>query len=146
MNDKLLIELYKENKYLCELIERHSHTYGINHVQLYILILASSDKRNVSNIATCLNISKSAVSQALVGLLLKRFIVKKYEDNNKKSFYIELTPKGNEVKDNIMDICLDLHHKIKEGVGEEDLNIFVTLLTKVNMTIEKIVKCREDIC
>lgn len=146
MNDKLLIELYKENKYLCELIERHSHKYGINHVQLYILILASTEKKNVSNIATCLNISKSAVSQALVGLLLKRFIVKKYEDNNKKSFYIELTPKGNEVKDNIMDICLDLHRKIKEGVGEEDLNIFVTLLTKVNMTIEKIVKCREDIC
>ncbi len=146
MKDQLWIELYRENKTICELIENRSQQYGINHVQLYILILSLENKMTVSSLASKLNISKSAVSQALVGLVLKRFVTKIYEEDSKKVFYIGLTKKGKVVTNNLMNEYLKMHEIIIKKMGQDNLSILVEMLEKFNDTIKEIIICREDLC
>ncbi len=146
MKDQLWIELYRENKTICELIENRSQQYGINHVQLYILILSLENKMTVSSLASKLNISKSAVSQALVGLVLKRFVTKIYEEDSKKVFYIGLTKKGKAVTNNLMNEYLKMHEIIIKKMGQDNLSILVDMLEKFNDIIKEIIICREDLC
>lgn len=146
MKKTLLIELFRENKSLCNLIEQYSQEYGINHIQLFILILSLEDKMNVSNLAIILNITKSAVSQALVGLVLKRLIIKKFDDDNKKIFYIDLTNKGKKITNELLTRYYDLKKQVINKLGNDEFNTFVSLLDRFNQVVNEVIESREDLC
>lgn len=146
MEEQLLIQLYRKNKLIADLIESDTQKYGINHVQLYILMLSDENKMNVSMLAQLLNISKSAVSQAIVGLLLKRLIIKRFDESNKKIFYIKLTKKGKEIKEELMKCLLDKHQLIIEKFGKDELSNFTRLLEKFSDVLKEIMNVREEIC
>lgn len=146
MEEQLLIQLYRENKSICDMIEADSQKYGINHVQLYILMLSDENKMNVSTLANLLNISKSAISQAIVSLLLKRLITKRFDESNKKIFYIKLTKKGKEIKEELMECYFKKHQLLQEKFGEDELSNFIRLIQKFSDVLKEIMSCREETC
>ena len=88
-----ITQIYKMNKYIEEITSKACHQLKINHLELMIIGLSSIDKMNVSKLSQELKVSKSAISQALVCLQLKRLITRQQVEENKKSFIIVPTEK-----------------------------------------------------
>ncbi|MFR7880783.1 MAG: MarR family transcriptional regulator [Christensenellales bacterium] len=86
MLHQLFIQLYINNKLFIDFIENICKKHNINHLQLYIIILSSYEKMNVSTLSDTLNITKSAISQAIVGLSIRRLIVKVQSKEDKRYF------------------------------------------------------------
>lgn len=141
---QFFIQLYKSNKLLTDSIESICQNYNINHVQLYIIVLSSCKKMNVSMLAETLSISKSAVSQAIVGLLIRRFVSKKVSEENKKVYYVIPTSKGEKIKKEILDMCYQKYLVLKKKLGEENINEFIKLIVKLNETVEEIKSNKEE--
>ncbi len=134
----LFIQLYINNKLFIEFIEKLSKKYNINHLQLYIIVLSSYDKMNVSTLSETLNITKSAVSQALVGLSIKRLIIKKQSKEDKKIFYITPTKKAEKIKNEIADSFLYKYQLFEEKLGKDDMAKFIELIVKFNNILEEL--------
>ncbi|MCI6509060.1 MAG: MarR family transcriptional regulator, partial [Bacilli bacterium] len=87
---------FKENVFIdllttCQLVKKMyselEKKYCINFIQLAIIFLSGTRNMTVSNLAEELNVSKSAISQALVKLFIMKYVTKVAADENKKSFY-----------------------------------------------------------
>ena len=104
MLHQLFIQLYINNKLFIDLIENLCKKHNINHLQLYIIVLSSYEKMNVSTLSDTLNITKSAISQAIVGLSIRRLIVKVQSKEDKKVFYITPTSKAEKIKREIVSL------------------------------------------
>lgn len=135
--DGILIQQFKMNKYLQEVTSKACKKMKINHVELMIIELASEKEVNVSLLSTELGITKSAVSQAIVALQLRKLITKVPVPDNKKSFYIKPTQKAIELEKEVLDAHLNQFLKIKEELGEEKFLMFFSLTKEINRIIEK---------
>lgn len=144
---QLFIEIFRSSKAFNQVVENICKQYGINQVQLYIIGLSLCSKKTVSTIAQDLNLTKSAVSQAIVGLIIKRLVVKRPSLENKKVFYIIPTENAESIKQRILSITADKYIMIENNMGKENLDLFVELLNKFNQTVEELVKNnKEGIC
>lgn len=136
--DKLFIQTYKSNKLFNDIVDKICKQYGINQVQLYILILSFRSEYTVTTLSQTLNLSRSAVSQALVGLLLRRLITKEPAQDNKKVFYIKPTKTASEIKDKVLKMCNFKYEIIEQKMTKEELDNFVNLLVKFNNILEEV--------
>ena len=129
-----IIQIYKMNKYIEEITSKACHQLKINHLELMIIGLSSIDKMNVSKLSQELKVSKSAISQALVCLQLKRLITRQQVEENKKSFIIVPTEKA-------IQVCKDIFkvHKeqVKEEIGEEKYQAFFSTIKQINTILNK---------
>ena len=130
--ENLFIEMYRFNKIFNEIIEKSCKQYGINQVQLYILGLAIGANKTTSDLAKDLNLTKSAISQAICGLMIKRLVARRQSIEDKKMFYIVPTPMAEKLTNEILSACRKKHEKIEEIMGKENLKDFVELLNKFN--------------
>lgn len=91
---------FKENVFIdllttCQLVKKMyselEKKYYINFIQLAIIFLSGTRNMTVSNLAEELNVSRSAISQALVKLFIMKYVTKVAADENKKVFtYFQL--------------------------------------------------------
>lgn len=135
--DEFLIRFFKMNKHLQEITSKACKRMKISHVELMIIVLASEKEVNVSQLSIELGITKSAVSQAIVALQIKKLINKVPVPDNKKSFYIKPTQKANELENEILGAHFDKFLQIKEELGEEKFLMFFSLTEEINKIIEK---------
>ncbi|CDC70551.1 MAG TPA: hypothetical protein DCR62_00905 [Acholeplasmatales bacterium] len=143
MLHQLFIQLYINNKLFIDLIENICKKHNINHLQLYIIILSSYEKMNVSTLSDTLNITKSAISQAIVGLSIRRLIVKVQSKEDKKVFYITPTNKAEKMKREIVSLCEDKYQIFEEKMGKEDMMMFIDLIVKFNNILEELKNYKE---
>ena len=101
MKEHLFVKIKKSYNIITELMQKHAKKYGINHIQLSIILLASNSEVNVSTLANTLDITKSAVSQAITSLLVKRLVTRQVDLEDKKIYYIRPTKKALDIKDDI---------------------------------------------
>ena len=132
MLHQLFIQLYINNKLFIDLIENICKKHNINHLQLYIIILSSYEK-----------ITKSAISQAIVGLSIRRLIVKVQSKEDKKVFYITPTNKAEKMKREIVSLCEDKYQIFEEKMGKEDMMMFIDLIVKFNNILEELKNYKE---
>ncbi len=111
-----IIQVYKMNKYIEEITSKACHQLKINHLELMIIGLSSIDKMNVSKLSQELKVSKSAISQALVCLQLKRLITRQQVEENKKSFIIVPTEKAIQVCKDIFKVHKEQAKLLKEEI------------------------------
>lgn len=135
----LFIEMYRFNKLFSEMIEERCKLYNINQVQLYILGLTLCSNKTVSDLAKDLKLTKSAISQAICGLMIKRLIIRKQNPNDRKMFYIVPTDSAQKITTAILGDCSEKYTQIEQSMGKENLNIFVELLFKFNQVINDVV-------
>ena len=87
MKESLFIGIKKTYNLVIEIMSFYAKKYNINHIQLSILLLSCEKDVNVSILANTLDITKSAVSQAITGLMIKRLVFKQNDSENKKVYY-----------------------------------------------------------
>lgn len=139
-----LVELYKANKYVEEMIQKVWNDLHINHVELLIIKLACSEEPTVTYIANELLITKSAASQAVQKLLDKGLISKYPSKDNKKSFYIKSTSKAKELFKEIIMLYQEKIKEFQEKLGKEEFLMFYSLTSRFNQVMKNIK--REDKC
>ena len=133
----MIINLFKIGKYLQEVTSKACKKMKISHVGLMIIGISATREMNVSQLSQDLGITKSAVSQALVCLQVKKLINKVASPDNKKSFYIKPTEKAIELGKEIFDAHMLKFLQIKEELGEEKFLMFFSLVQEINKIIEK---------
>ncbi len=132
----MIINLFKIGKYLQEVTSKACKKMKISHVGLMIIGISATREMNVSQLSQELGITKSAVSQALVCLQVKKLINKVASPDNKKSFYIKPTEKAIELGKEIFDAHMLKFLQIKEELGEEKFLMFFSLVQEINKIIE----------
>lgn len=146
MKEHFFIKIKKSYNLIMDLMEYNSKKYGINPIQLSILLISCEKDVNVSTLANILNITKSAVSQALCGLVLKRFVTKQINQDDKKVFYIKPTKKGKEIKESIFQQNEVQYKELLEKMSIDEIVQMCSLIDKFNSILDDFSKSREDLC
>lgn len=148
MGDKntILIDLYKINKKMEEVIAKACLKMHLNYVEFMMLGLAKEKDMSVSKISSELGISRSAVSQAIVCLSIKRLITKEPAVDNKKSFYIRLTKKATKVLDELCLVYQPFLENMKSEMGEDKYQMFLDLAKEMKESIKNIEGGSKESC
>lgn len=133
MSEKqLFLQLYKNHQMFSNSMEKMCKRYNINHIQLYILLLSMNEKTTVTILANVLKTSRSAISQAIVCLLLKRLITKEFQKDNKKVFYIVPTASAIKIVNQLTAECDETYQLLYDIIGEKDIKEIERLFVKLN--------------
>lgn len=132
MQEHLFIKIKKTYNIINEIMQKHAKKYGINHIQLSIILLASNKDVNVSTLAATLDITKSAVSQAITGLLVKRLVTRQVDLEDKKIYYIRPTKKALEIKNDIYNCNEEKCQILLKEMTIEEITQMDLLINKFN--------------
>jgi DNA-binding MarR family transcriptional regulator len=121
----------KAHAFLLKQLEEH-RMKGISPTHGDILwALLSSGELSMKDLAERINRDKSTVT-ALVNKLIKFGYVKKRTDvNDSRVNLISLTPRGLDLKDDVIDISIALREKAYQGLTEKDKAVLMKLLDKI---------------
>ena len=97
----------------------------------YIYTIGNLDNPVFSDLAETLNVSKPAITASVNKLIEQGIAAKRQSNEDKRLYYLNLTPKGQE----IFNICKMANQKvedqIKDKLTKEEWELFVKLLTKI---------------
>lgn len=119
--NSIFIELIQATRTMRRIINKYCKKYGLNLMQLSIIFLSINNDMTVSSLAQTLDVSKSAISQSLIKLYVKKYVTKKNIDGNKKVFYLTILPRGKEVHQDLLQMIKEKEVKINEQLGNEKL-------------------------
>lgn len=137
MKEHLFVKIKKSYNIVIELMQKHAKKYGINHIQLSIILLASNKDVTVSTLANTLDITKSAVSQAITTLLVKRLVTRQVDLEDKKIYYIRPTKKALDIKDDIYKCNEEKYQQLLEEMTIEEIIQMDSLIKKFNSILNK---------
>ena len=146
MKEHLFVEIKKSYNLVIEIMKHHAKKYNINHIQLSIILLACTKDVNVSMLANTLDITKSAVSQAITGLLMKRLVIRQNNPDDKKVYYIKPTQKAIDIKKDIYNINEAKYQQLLNKISIEEIIQMNNLIHKFNSVIKSFSNSREEIC
>ena len=118
-------------------MKKRAKKYGINQIQLSIILLSCDNDVTVSTLAATLDITKSAVSQAITGLLMKRLVTRQVDIDDKKVYYIRPTKKAVEIKNDIFDDNKEKYKHLLEEMSIEEIKQMDALINKFNLILNK---------
>ena len=124
----IFIELIQATRTMRRIINKYCKKYGLNLMQLSIIFLSINNDMTVSSLAQTLDVSKSAISQSLIKLYIKKYVTKKNIDGNKKVFYLTILPRGKEVHQDLLQMIREKEFKINEQLGNEKLTTLNQLM------------------
>lgn len=128
--NSIFIELIQTTRTMRRIINKYCKKYGLNLMQLSIIFLSINNDMTVSSLAQALDVSKSAISQSLIKLYIKKYVVKKNIDGNKKVFYLTILPRGKEVHQDLLQMINEKEFKINEQLGNEKLTTLKQLMNE----------------
>lgn len=126
--NSIFIELIQATRTMRRIINKYCKKYGLNLMQLSIIFLSINNDMTVSSLAQALDVSKSAISQSLIKLYIKKYVTKKNIDGNKKVFYLTILPRGKEVHQDLLQMIKEKEFKINEQLGNEKLTTLKQLM------------------
>lgn len=132
MQEHLFIKIKNTYNIITEIMQKYARKYGINHIQLSIILLASNKDVNVSTLAAMLDITKSAVSQAITGLLVKRLVTRQVDLDDKKIYYIRPTKKALEIKNDVYNCNEEKYQMLLKEMTIEEITQMDLLINKFN--------------
>lgn len=139
--NSIFIELIQATRTMRRIINKYCKKYGLNLMQLSIIFLSINNDMTVSSLAQALDVSKSAISQSLIKLYIKKYVAKKNIDGNKKVFYLTILPRGKEVHQDLLQMIKEKEFKINEQLGNEKL---ATLKQLMNEYIQALKEGNEE--
>ena len=137
MKEHLFVKIKKSYIIIIDIMKKHAKKYGINYIQLSILLLACNKDSTVSSLASTLDITKSAVSQALTGLLMKRLVTRQVDQEDKKIYYIRPTKRAIEIKEDVYNSNEEKYNKLLKEMPIEEIIQMDALINKFNLILSK---------
>ena len=100
--------------------------------QLYYIELIDKKKGiSVSELSKIPDVKKSTVSVAINQLIDLDIVIKKQSKNDKRFYYLELTPKGKDIIIKHMQVHKNTIKKILEILNHEEVENFVKIVNKI---------------
>ena len=141
----LFLEVYEVNKIFTELMNKVYAKYKINQVQFLILLYSVEDEEmNVTHLSQKLKLSRSAVSQALVCLQIKKLITRTPAKDNRKVFYVTPTLKAKRIVKEFKEGYDLFNKKLIEIMGDDKITHLTSLLNVFNDTLIKLNDLKGD--
>ncbi len=111
---------------------------SITHSQLFVLaIIEKNCDIGIKEISQKLNISSSAATQLVDGLVDNGYVVRKADSNDRRALQLELSTKGSkqitELKDRRMKMMITLFDALNDNELETYLNLHKKILSKINI-------------
>ncbi|MDD1775189.1 MAG: MarR family transcriptional regulator [Methanobacterium sp.] len=101
--------------------------------QLYYIELIDKKKGiSISELSKILDVNKSTVSVAINQLIDLNIVIKKQSENDKRFYYLELTPKGEDIIIKHMQVHKDTIKKILDILNPEEVDNFIKIINKIS--------------
>lgn len=101
--------------------------------QLYYIELINKTKDiNISELSKILDVNKSTVSVAINQLIDLDIVNKKQSADDKRFYYLKLTPKGEDIIIKHMQVHKDTIKKIMDILNPEEVDNFIKIINKIS--------------
>lgn len=131
VNNKIVIALERISQVFRVLLWNESNTHGLSPIQIQILIFLnhhSEEKRKVGYLSEEFNLSKATISETIKILHNKELIRKEYSSGDHRSFFIQLTKKGQQLAIQTSLFTQVLHTPIDRLNNEDKENLLLSLM------------------
>ena len=105
---------------------------------IFLMEMYKNDNMSQEQLSKNLIIDKSATARAIKSLEEKEYIIRKKDDNDKRTNRIKLTKKGIEIKDRLSNLLEEWNNEITSDIDKNLLNTLIDTINK--MTIKAIEK------
>lgn len=111
---------------------------GITHSQLFVLaIIERNQNIGIKEISEKLNISPSATTQLVDGLVENGYVVRKADSEDRRALQLELSPKGTKQIAELKDKRMKMMSALFDVLSDKELEIYLKLhkkiLSKINI-------------
>jgi DNA-binding MarR family transcriptional regulator len=123
---------YLHDRIFTEMLRGQDHPQ-INAAQARLLttLLWQHDGINIQELADATCLKKTTVSTMLPRLIELELVTVSPDIKDQRARIVRLTPKAQSLKDIHQDICRKLESVLLQDIGEHDLEIFLSVLSKI---------------
>ena len=105
---------------------------------IFLMEMYKNDNMSQEQLSKNLIIDKSATARAIKSLEEKEYIIRKKDDNDKRTNRIKLTKKGIEIKDRLSNLLEEWNNEITSDIYKNLLNTVIDTINKMSIkAIEK---------
>ena len=105
---------------------------------IFLMEMYKNDNMSQEQLSKNLIIDKSATARAIKSLEEKEYIIRKKDDNDKRTNRIKLTKKGIEIKDRLSNLLEEWNNEITSDIDKNLLNTVIDTINKMYIkAIEK---------
>ena len=105
---------------------------------IFLMEMYKNDNMSQEQLSKNLIIDKSATARAIKSLEEKEYIIRKKDDNDKRTNRIKLTKKGIEIKDRLSNLLEEWNNEITSDIDKNLLNTVIDTINKMSIkAIEK---------
>lgn len=97
----------------------------------YIELINKHENISVSEIAKMLDVKKSTVSVAINQLIDRDVVTKIQSDTDKRFYFLQLTPKGNDIMKKHMQVHKNAIKNILNVLSQEEVEEFIKIVNKI---------------
>ena len=105
---------------------------------IFLMEMYKNDNMSQEQLSKNLIIDKSATARAIKSLEEKEYLIRKKDDNDKRTNRIKLTKKGIEIKDRLSNLLEEWNNEITSDIDKNLLNTVIDTINKMSIkAIEK---------
>lgn len=105
---------------------------------IFLMEMYKNDNMSQEQLSKNLIIDKSATARVIKSLEEKEYIIRKKDDNDKRTNRIKLTKKGIEIKDRLSNLLEEWNNEITSDIDKNLLNTVIDTINKMSIkAIEK---------
>ena len=105
---------------------------------IFLMEMYKNDNMSQEQLSKNLIIDKSATARAIKSLEEKEYIIRKKDDNDKRTNRIKLTQQGIDIKDRLSNLLEEWNNEITSDIDKNLLNTVIDTINKMSIkAIEK---------
>lgn len=111
------------------------HEISSQHLDLLCHLIINNDGMTPLKLSKVMGVSKTIISRLIDGLSKSGYVIKKQDDNDKRSYDVFITELGEKKVDEILKFYLGQIYDLRRKLGEKN---FLQLMDCIKMANEKI--------
>lgn len=111
------------------------HEISSQHLDLLCHLIINNDGMTPLKLSKVMGVSKTIISRLIDGLSKSGYVIKKQDDNDKRSYDVFITELGEKKVDEILKFYLGTIYDLRRKLGEKN---FLQLMDCIKMANEKI--------
>ena len=149
LDDKIVVALEKFAEVFRVLLWDKAKENDLSPIQLQILLFLSfhvANQRKVAYLAREFNMTKATISDAVKTLIHKKLITKEVDITDTRSFFLNLTAKGEGTANKVAGFSKELQASVSEMDAQSKENLFQGLFTLIQSLRDKGVISLQRMC
>lgn len=121
------------------MIRRATKEYKISAEQLELLSYLSISKERMTpmDLSKIMGVNKTIISRIIEQLSSNGYLIKERDENDKRSYFVYITEKGNKQVNLIYDYYLHPIYELRRRLGEEEFIEFMKYIENANIKMKQ---------